>query len=925
MKRKNCFFSLTRLHTSLLGRLVIGLGLFIMLILVLTSFLKTHQANQTINSYQSDLAKLIVTEWQALSDPYDSAELEAWILRFKPWSNTTAIHVFYPEKGIQLSVDNLSLTDQLQANRMQSLRIPLDDSLSINQAWLQLDFINHDWLDEWITDLWWQLSLILVFIGFLGYTFCQVLSPFNLGFSELKRTLGRVKQGQLASRANLKGSDDFSELGRDLNTILDAMQAKEQMINRSKEALLESNEYVSQILSITEEAIWDWDLISNKATHNANWLKLLGIDSYVESHHRQLFIDMIHEEDLEGFIDQVQRAIDENITYVHEYRVIRADGRIIWIMDRGRVVKRDLTNEPICMMGSFIDVTERRQLDQDLKISAVAFESQDGMLITDSDLRIIKANHAFCQVSGFSFSEIADQSLEMFFAARNAGDIYEAWLVDLHEQGNWQGEVWFSRQSKEEYPVWLRVTPVRNHDKISTYVVAICDISVRVKAQEQIEHLAFYDTLTNLPNRRLLLDRLQQMMAMSKRSGKHCALMFVDLDNFKTLNDTQGHDVGDLLLKTVGERLQNLQRKEDTVSRLGGDEFVVLLGGLASNEDQALIEAEHLANKVLLELNLDYPIADMGYRITPSIGVTIFSGDEVGIDELLKRADIAMYEAKTSGRNTVRFFDPAMQLKVNLQAKLEQDIREGLAKGDFEIFYQPQVDNSGRVFGAEALIRWNHPNRGLLMPDAFMDTVEASEMIYDLGVWVVSSSCNQLSRWKNDPLLSQIKLSVNVSSKQFIHEFFVEQIKQVIAESGANPSQLKIELTETVLIHDVTYVTKKMATLKKLGVGFVLDDFGTGYSSLAYLKMMPIEQLKIDHSFVRDILVDPNDEVIARSIIALSESLGLSVLAEGVETEAQQLKLLEMGCHLYQGYLYGKPMALTEFEDLVHQHGVTKD
>ena len=765
--------------------------------------------------------------------------------------------------------------------------------------------------------MWSLLGFVLVSLPIVWWIM-QAFAPVSANINEMASAFKKIRQGLIASRLRILGKDELSRVCQDFNAILDTMQAKEQVVNRSKEALIEAETQINQILSITGEAIWDWDLINNKATHNANWLKILGLTSHQESHHRQVFIDMIHEEDVEHFFEVVQEAMDQDTTYSCEYRVRRADGQLIWLLDRGRVIKRDLKGLPMRMMGSFIDITQRQRLEQDLLISAVAFETQDGMLISDAEFSIIKVNPAFSSLSGFDHDALDGVMLKTLFAAQHTDDFYQTWVDRIKEEGSWQGEMWFKKANQVEFPVWLRVTPVSRDDhKIETYVIAVSDISERMASQQKIEHLAFYDNLTNLPNRRLLLDRIEQVMAMTKRSHKHSALMFVDLDNFKVLNDTQGHDVGDLLLKTVAERLRELVRQEDTVSRLGGDEFVVLYNNLSDNEDVANQEAQHLADKLLQKLNKDYPLTKSAYRITPSIGVTLFSGDKTSVDELLKQADIAMYETKASGRNGVRFFDPAMQAKVNLKAELERDIRKGIELEEFEIFYQSQVDQRGFVFGAEALIRWNHPRRGLLMPGQFMETVEQSEMIYDVGAWIVETACKQLNEWRSNPLYDHLKLSINVSSRQFGHEFFVDQIRSVISESGADATKLKIELTETVLIQDVDHVIDKMTDLKRLGVDFVLDDFGTGYSSLSYLKKLPIDQLKIDRSFVRDILIDPNDAAIAQSVIGLSQTLGLSVLAEGVEYLEQRDKLLEMGCNLYQGYYFSKPMALEEFEWMV--------
>lgn len=876
-------------------------------VLVCTAFLFQHHQAQQLQKTQliNDVHEWILTTDRPSSDLLN--QFSAELAKKMPLSQVRVDGI-----GDSIRVPSVVQTRDSFRTDIVTARVEAASYL------LEIDYevTSGFWL--FLQGLMWSLLLFLMIALPLTWWALKAFAPISINIEEMTEGFRKIRQGMIASRLRVHGKDELSRVCQDFNAILDTMQAKEQVVNRSREALTDAETRIDQILSITGEAIWDWDLINNKATHNANWLKILGLTSHQESHHRQVFIDMIHEEDVERFIDVVQEAMDQDNTYVCEYRVRRADGQLIWLLDRGRVIKRDLKGIPMRMMGSFIDITERQRLEQDLLISAVAFETQDGMLISDADFKIIKVNPAFCTLSGFDHSALDGVMLKTLFAAQHTEDFYQTWLEKIREEGSWQGEMWFKKANSVEFPVWIRITPVSRDDrKIETYVVAVSDISERMASQQKIEHLAFYDNLTNLPNRRLLLDRIEQVMAMTKRSHKHSALMFVDLDNFKVLNDTQGHDVGDLLLKTVAERLRELVRQEDTVSRLGGDEFVVLYNNLSDKDDEAYKEAQNLADKLLQMLNKDYPLTKSAYRITPSIGVTLFSGDKTSVDELLKQADIAMYETKASGRNGVRFFDPEMQAKVNLKAELERDIRKGIELEEFEIFYQSQVDQRGFVFGAEALIRWNHPRRGLLMPGQFMETVEQSEMIYDVGAWIVETACKQLNEWRSNPAFNHLKLSINVSSRQFGHEFFVDQIRSVISESGADATKLKIELTETVLIQDVDHVIDKMSDLKRVGVDFVLDDFGTGYSSLAYLKKLPIDQLKIDRSFVRDILIDPNDAAIAQSVIGLSQTLGLSVLAEGVEYIEQRDKLLEMGCSLYQGYYFSKPLALEEFEWMV--------
>ncbi len=443
------------------------------------------------------------------------------------------------------------------------------------------------------------------------------------------------------------------------------------------------------------------------------------------------------------------------------------------------------------------------------------------------------------------------------------------------------------------------------------------DISERKQAEEKIHQLAFYDALTGLANRRLLMDHLQHALAASARHGSGGALLFIDLDHFKTINDTLGHDVGDQLLREVAARLSACVRVGDTLARLGGDEFIVLVEDLGEVAEAAASQAQAVARKIMAALSQPYRLGPQQQHSTPSIGITLFAGDgRVLADELLKQADLAMYQAKAAGRNSLRFFDPRMQAVVSARAALLSDLREALPAGQLALHIQPQVDSAGRVQGAEALLRWTHPVRGAVSPAEFIPLAEESGLMHTLGQWVLQQACTLLVAWADQPALRQFSLAVNVNAQQFRHPDFVAYVLDTLARSGAQAGRLKLEITESLLMDDVEDVIAKMHTLRGLGVSFSLDDFGTGYSSLAYLKRLPLDQLKIDASFVRDLLSDVNDAAIVRTIIALAHSLGLQVVAEGVETEAQRQALAAAGCLAYQGYLFSRPVPPAAFAAL---------
>ena len=562
-----------------------------------------------------------------------------------------------------------------------------------------------------------------------------------------------------------------------------------------------------------------------------------------------------------------------------------------------------------------VHLRESALMQAEHRVAATAFESQQGMIITDAQQVILRVNQAFTEMTGYSAREVVGKTPRVLQSGRHDAYFYAELWHNVRRAGVWQGEIWSRRKNGDIFPQWLLITAVKDEaGNVTHYVGTLTDITARKEAEDEINNLAFYDPLTGLPNRRLLLDRLQQALAASARSNHHGALLFIDLDNFKDLNDNRGHQIGDLLLQQVAARLTACTREGDTTARFGGDEFVVMLENMSPVAQEAAEQARVVGDKILTALNQPYQLGDYAHHSTPSIGVTLFSEHHGTTDDLLKRADLAMYQAKAAGRNTLRFFDPEMQSVVSSRAALEDDLRDAIQKEQFLLHYQAQVDNQARLTGAEVLLRWQHPTRGMVSPADFIPLAESSGLILPLGHWVLKTACAQLAIWANQPKLADLSISVNVSARQFRHPDFVEQVMAVLDHTGANPHRLKLELTESLLVSDVEDIISKMTALQAHGVGFSLDDFGTGYSSLSYLKRLPLDQLKIDQGFVRNILTDPNDAAIAKMVIALADSLGLTVIAEGVELDAQREFLASLGCLAYQGYLFGRPLPLEGFE-----------
>jgi len=571
-------------------------------------------------------------------------------------------------------------------------------------------------------------------------------------------------------------------------------------------------------------------------------------------------------------------------------------------------------------IGTYTDITEIKKAEADLRVAAVAFESNQAMMITDSNNIILRVNRTFTEITGYTAHDVIGKNPRIFKSDKHDADFYRSMWHSIESNGVWNGEIWDKRKNGELYPKWMTISAVKDGSgKVTHYIGAHFDISERKKSEEIINSLAFFDQLTGLPNRTLLIDRLKQTMSASARNGQHCALLFIDLDNFKSLNDTLGHDMGDLLLKQVAQRLTSCGREGDTVARLGGDEFVVVLANLGESLSDAALATETVAQKFLDALYQSYLLRDVLHRSTASIGATVFLGQKISIDELMKQADLAMYRSKDSGRNALHFFDSSMELSVKKRVAMEADLRHAVLTGQFLLHYQAQVTHNGTVTGAEALLRWQHPENGMVSPVEFIPLAEETGLILPLGLWVLQTACDQLVQWAQKPDLARLTIAVNVSVHQFNDVHFVRDVLALLNTSKANPQQLKLELTESLMAGKMQDIIEKMIILKATGLKFSLDDFGTGYSSLSYLNRLPLDQLKIDQSFVRDVLTDRNNAVIAKSIVALGQSLGLNVIAEGVETQGQRTFLAQSGCLVYQGYLFSRPVAVDDFVQLVRQ------
>ena len=628
----------------------------------------------------------------------------------------------------------------------------------------------------------------------------------------------------------------------------------------------------------------------------------------------QSWLNALYPDDVERTVSVWSESIASGNLYYVEFRVIHiASSEYRWHAVTAKPV-RDARGVITKWYGIATDIHERKVADERANLLASRLDAtiesmSDGFVMIDRAGRLMHSNKMAEQLLRRPRAELVGQVLWEVFPelveTRLYGECARAWddkCAIEYEGMSTLFHHWFE----------IRIYP-------SDELLSICfrDISSRKTAEAEIQRLAFHDQLTGLPNRQLLRDRLRHALLMTKRAQRIGAVMFIDLDNFKTLNDTQGHHMGDLLLQQLAQRLTDCVREIDTVARLGGDEFVVILEELGCDAVSAATQAELISEQILAALNRPCDLGGYQHIGTASIGVTLLDSEIGSIEEVLKRADMAMYRAKAAGRNAIRFYDPEMQTTIAAKMVLETGLRESIKDKLFTLYYQPQLDMDDRIVGAEALVRWTHPAHRQVPPAVFIPVAEETGLILQLGQWVLETACARLAQWATDAETAHLTLAVNVSAHQFRHRDFVDNVLRAVRASGANPAQLKLELTETALINDIDDAVSKISALKEHGIRFSLDDFGTGYSSLSYLRFLPLEQLKIDRSFINRIPGNANDVAVVEAIIAMGHKLGLSVIAEGVETEQQRAFLAGQACNAYQGYLFSKPVCIEEFTAFV--------
>lgn len=632
----------------------------------------------------------------------------------------------------------------------------------------------------------------------------------------------------------------------------------------------------------------------------------------------ELFLQFVHPDDRENTGDIIRSSMEDGTPYDFTYRIISSSGKLKHIHGRGQAIIDEKGNY-LRRIGSVMDITERKLAEEKLCLSAIMFETtQEGALITDKDSYIIAVNKAFTDITGYSEAEALGSKPELLKSGKHDADFYQVMHKALDSQGCWQGEIWNKRKNGDYYPELLSIKNVYDeNDQVSNRIAVFSDISRIKQTEEQIEQLSHHDPLTNLPNRLLFHSRLSHALEIAKRNSYQLAVLYIDIDHFKNINDSLGHNVGDEVLVMISERLQSRVRESDTLARLGSDEFVLLL-----EQIDGLEQAAYVAQSILDLLSEPFKFNDgKDVFIGASIGVSFYPDDGLTATDLLSHADAAVYQAKDNGRNNVHFYTLELTQAAHSRMQLESELRRAIAnKTELQLYYQPQVCmESGEIIGAEALLRWHHPLDGIISPMTFLPVAEESGLMAPLDFWVLETACQQHAHWMRKGIPDFV-LAINITKYSFMDTSFLSQINKIISKTGVDPKTIELEITEGALIEPSPQVIQTIAGLKQMGFTLAIDDFGTGYSSLAYLQRFNVDKLKIDRSFVKDVLTDSQGAAITSAIISMAKSLGLKILAEGIEDKDQLVLLKEKGCETYQGFYFSKPIMMKDFEKLVVEH-----
>ncbi|MCF7970608.1 MAG: EAL domain-containing protein [Methylococcaceae bacterium] len=697
-------------------------------------------------------------------------------------------------------------------------------------------------------------------------------------------------------------------------------------VTEHKNTLKELNankERLAFALQGADDGYWDWNLETDEVYYSVGWKSMLGYtDKDALSDTLETWNALVDPNDRESVLRSVNSYLAGELDKFNiEFRMLHKQGGWIDILSRASLARDEQGKvlSPKRLVGTHVDITERKKAQLQLKMQNIALETTaNAIIITDAQAKIEWANSAFSVLTGYTLDELIGLTPKelVYSEAQNSAFYKDLWAA-IKGGKVWTGDLINKKKCGALYYEHMTISPVfDDYGYILHFIAVKEDITRRKESEQQIEQLAFYDALTGIPNRRLFLDKLEQCFVRSRREQQYSALLFIDLDRFKLLNDTHGHDIGDLLLIEVAGRINSCVSEKDLVARLGGDEFVVMLEQLAPNSENALAATLHVAEKILVRLNKEYRFDSIKHRGSSSIGICLFMDEYESIEGILKHADIAMYEAKSAGRNVLRVFDPLMQQAIKEAAALEEALWRALEEKEFTLFYQLLINHDRKIIGAEALIRWQHPEKGVIGPDDFLPLIESNGMIIPVGDWVINEGLAQLKKWQQSAMLNDISLSINISRVQFGKSDFVSKLLQAVEYHQVDCNFLYLELTESIFIDNPDSLINKIAELRSKGIRFSMDDFGTGYSSLSYLKRFKFDQLKIDRLFVQDIENNPEDLVLVTTMIKMGQNLGLEVVSEGIENQENFETLIKLGCEKFQGYWINRPMPVSEINAL---------
>ncbi|MBN2894650.1 MAG: EAL domain-containing protein [Campylobacterales bacterium] len=697
------------------------------------------------------------------------------------------------------------------------------------------------------------------------------------------------------------GADQILVIAQDITDVVD-----------SHWQIVESEQRLQHVLEATEEGIWDWHLPSEVVVHNRQWSVTLGYEEGEIEETFEAFAALVYPDDRSLVTRRIEAVLSgTRERYYSEHRMVRKSGEVFWVLDRGRVVERDDAGKAVRVMGSFSDISRRKAAEEKLRLAAKVFENaREGIMITDPHERIVDCNGAFSAITGYDKEEVMGKTPRILGSGHQNKAFYEAMWAQISSEGSWHGELRNRRKDGSEFYQLQTISGVYDaQGTVQNYVAFITDITQFREHERYLRHIAHHDVLTGLPNRVLLVDRLGQAMAQAVRRKRWLAVVFLDLDGFKGINDRYGHAVGDRLLTELAQRMRQMLRDDDTIARIGGDEFAVMLGDL-----ECSAAGIPLLRRLLLVIAKPVTIDALELQVSGSLGVTFYpQNEEVDADQLLRQADHAMYQAKQSGKNRYALFDSEHDRSVRGTLESIQQIQEALHAEQMVLYYQPKVNmRTGSVLGAEALIRWMHPQKGMIPPLDFLPLIEDHPLSIELGEWVIRSALRQIGLWLH--MGRTFKVSVNVGAKQLLQNDFVKRLLLLLAECPqVPPSLLEIEILETSALEDLDQAVRSIQGCARLGIDVLLDDFGTGYSSLSYLKKLPVTTLKIDQSFVRDMLFDLDDLAILEGVIGMAQAFRKEIVAEGVESVEHGQMLLRLGCSIGQGYGIGRPMGADDF------------